>query len=79
MRISVELEKIDAPILLPVNYNYLILSMIYRNITPSLSEFLHSEGYAYEKRRFKLFTFSRLKGKYIPSNINGKKYLLFPF
>ncbi len=49
---------------LPVNYNYILQSMIYRNITQKLSSFLHDKGFAYEKRRFKMFTFSRLFGKY---------------
>ena len=77
MRITVELEKTDSSIILPVNYNYLVQSMIYKNISPSLSEFLHSEGYSYEKRRFKLFTFSRLQGKLTLYSEKNKKYLRF--
>jgi len=77
MRITIELEKMEQPIMLPVNYNYLVQSMLYNNITPSLSQFLHTEGYTYEKRSFKLFTFSRLQGKHRLISIKERKYLQF--
>ena len=78
MRITIDLKKKDNPIILPINYNHIIQSVIYNNITPSLSHFLHSEGYAYEKRRFKLFTFSRLLGKHTVYSDKEKKFIRFP-
>jgi len=53
---------------LPLDYNYyiqsFIYSFIYNNITPSLAEFLHNRGFSFEKRSFKMFTFSKLHGRY---------------
>ena len=37
--------------------------LVYHNLDRALSEWLHEKGHAYEARRFKLFTFSRLFGK----------------
>ncbi|MEM3829323.1 MAG: CRISPR-associated endoribonuclease Cas6 [Conexivisphaerales archaeon] len=62
MRILITLES-PATVSLPVNYNYFLTSMIYRNLPQSFA-FIHDNGYAYEKRKFKFFTFSWLQGHY---------------
>ena len=49
---------------LPVHYNEKIQGMIYRHLSKPLADWLHESGYAKGKRKFKLFTFSRLQGKY---------------
>lgn len=49
--------------LLPVNYQYPLSSWIYKVIgTADLnySTFLHEKGFAFDNRRFKMFTFSQL-------------------
>lgn len=48
-----------------ISYNHAIQSLIYQHIDDKLATFLHDEGYAYGKRRFKLFTFSRIEGRSI--------------
>jgi CRISPR-associated endoribonuclease Cas6 len=53
-----------------LNYNYLIQSAIYNNIFSELADFLHNKGFQYEKRNFKMFSFSRIQG---PFKINKKK------
>jgi len=63
MRIKIVFNS-DNIIQIPVNYNYLIQSLIYNLISPYLSDFLHNTGYTHGKRSFKLFTFSRIFGKY---------------
>jgi CRISPR-associated endoribonuclease Cas6 len=48
---------------LPLNYNHAVAGLIYRTIGNASEEFataLHDEGYEADRRRFKLFTFSRL-------------------
>lgn len=50
----------DKNIVLPIAYNHIVQGFIYCLLDPALRRFLHNEGYAYEKRQFKLFTFSRL-------------------
>ncbi|MCS7120350.1 MAG: CRISPR-associated endoribonuclease Cas6 [Nitrososphaerota archaeon] len=49
-------------VVLPTHYNYLIQSAIYCNISKELADFLHNRGFFFGKRRFKMFTFSRLQG-----------------
>ena len=63
MRLNVELNARED-IRLPIHYNYLIQSLIYHNMDEDFAGFLHDQGYEIEKRKFKLFTFSRLFGQY---------------
>lgn len=50
---------------LPIHYNNIVQGFIYKNISDdSFREFLHEKGFEYEKRTFKLFTFSDLMGRY---------------
>jgi len=60
MRIVLELEPYGGALALPIHYNHLLQAMIYRSLDEALAEWLHNRGYCYGKRRFKLFTFSRL-------------------
>lgn len=64
MRIRFEFDLPEGKIVLPANYNHLVQAMIYKNISEKLAGFLHSQGFVYEKRQFKLFTFSKLFGEY---------------
>ncbi len=64
MRIKLSFTPNSDSLVLPVHYNYLLQSMIYRNLERSLADWLHEEGFRYYKRKFKLFTFSRLFGKF---------------
>lgn len=55
---------------LPIHYNELVQGFIYNHISKELAQWLHDEGFAYEKRNFKLFTFSRITGKF---NIDSRR------
>lgn len=70
MRLTIEIES--DRLLLPIHYNYVIQSFIYRNISKKLAKFLHDEGYQTQGRRFKLFTFSRIIGKFSLRPKRGK-------
>ena len=70
MRLIVTFEKLSNP--LPIHYNHIIQAFIYNNISNKLASFLHKKGYSYGKRSFKLFTFSRLFGKFKLVNGNIK-------
>ncbi|AQS58400.1 CRISPR-associated endoribonuclease Cas6 [Desulforamulus ferrireducens] len=48
----------------PVRYNHLLQAALYETIDPPLAAFLHDKGYQSHGRSFKLFTFSRLNGKF---------------
>lgn len=63
MRIKIKFSPVNSIFKIPVNYNYLVQSFIYKNISNKLSDFLHNKGYTDGKRSFKMFTFSRLQGK----------------
>ncbi|HHW39898.1 MAG TPA: CRISPR-associated endoribonuclease Cas6 [Syntrophomonadaceae bacterium] len=53
-----------GPVAIPVQYSHLVQGLIYRHLdNPVLRNYLHDQGFVLEKRRFKLFTFSRLLGK----------------
>ena len=70
MRLRISLCSKGSSLRVPVQYNHLLQGLIYTNLDRMLSEWLHEEGHAYGKRRFKLFTFSRLFGK--RNTRNGK-------
>lgn len=63
MRLRLTLRGAEHRVVLPTNYNYLVQAAIYSNISRELAEFLHDKGFLFGKRRFKMFTFSRLMGR----------------
>lgn len=64
MRLKIILENLkEEKIKFPLHYNYLIQSFIYNYIDEKLAQFLHDKGFEYEKRKFKMFVFSRLFSK----------------
>lgn len=68
-----------APVELPVHYGHLVQGMLYHGMdNPLLSRYLHEQGFQFEKRTFKLFTFSRLMGQKVHFNHTKKRLLLSP-
>jgi CRISPR-associated endoribonuclease Cas6 len=63
MRLLLELHS-EKDLVIPIQYNYYIQSLLYKSISPKLTQILHDYGFPLEKRRFKLFTFSRIFGQY---------------
>jgi CRISPR-associated endoribonuclease Cas6 len=68
MRVKLTLFPANGKVILPINYNYFLTSLIYKiihNSSEDYSCFLHDEGYRLEKSKkgFKLFTYSMLKGE----------------
>lgn len=55
----------NHPLVLPIDYHYILQSMIYDGLRdePEFCDFMHNRGYGVGKRTYKLFTFSLLKGK----------------
>lgn len=61
MRIKLTFQSIDRKsLILPIHYNHLLQSLIYRLFPQDIALKLHEEGFRYQKRAFKLFTFSRI-------------------
>lgn len=56
--------KLKEPLVLPVNYQYLVQSAIYSLIREeeTIGKHLHDQGALYDKRQFRLFVFGRLRG-----------------
>ncbi|NLY39813.1 MAG: CRISPR-associated endoribonuclease Cas6, partial [Firmicutes bacterium] len=78
MQLTITLTA-PEPVELPVHYGHLVQGMIYRGMeNPLLSCYLHEHGFQLEKRRFKLFTFSRLLGQEVYFNRNKKTLALTP-
>lgn len=65
MRLTIRFRPKNGTLILPINYEEVLQGFLYRSIQDfELAHFLHNVGYAKEKRRFKMFTFSRLHGTY---------------
>lgn len=64
MRIDLTFNNIPGEkVRLPRINLYLLQAMVYNIMPDDLSDFLHNKGYKFEKRTFKLFAYSWLKGK----------------
>ena len=77
VRLTFMAEKAQE-LLLPLHYNHLVQALIYRILPEALAKNLHEKGFLYEKRRFKLFTFSRLLERGQPVERDGRRMLCFP-
>jgi len=65
MRVRLDLATPRGGLSLPIHYNYLINSAIYRTISSDYATFLHDGGFKLGKRSFKLFTFSRILAPFV--------------
>jgi len=63
MRLKITFHA-GKPLTLPVNYQEMVQAFIYGAVSPTLAKILHDYGFPHGKRNFKLFTFSRLMGRY---------------
>lgn len=75
MQIEVR-HKLNEPLVLPINYNYIIQSALYGAMRGStnINNFIHDNGFENNNRTYKMFTFSMLRGKY---KIEDKKITFF--
>jgi CRISPR-associated endoribonuclease Cas6 len=81
MRIKIILEPQSGEVTLPAQYNYVIQSLIYRTFSEGFAQKIHDVGFKFEKRTFKLFTFSRIleKGEQQDDKLVFKKQISFYF
>lgn len=64
MRIILEIGS-QKEIMLPLNYNHIVQGFLYNNLSDKeFREFIHTQGYQIENKKFKLFTYSRLQGTF---------------
>jgi CRISPR-associated endoribonuclease Cas6 len=64
MQIKVTMCPEEGSLNLPIHYNHILQAIVYSYLEKGMSDKLHETGYPLEKRRFKLFTFSRLFGRF---------------
>ncbi len=77
MRIEITFRGKEKTIALPFRYPELVQGMIYRHLPAHHAEKLHNQGFLHGKRRFKLFTFSRILGETIRKPPLEKHQLIF--
>lgn len=57
--------NLNKPLKLPIQYNHILQASIMNWINDdTYREFLHNKGYSVEKRSYKLYTFSKIFGKF---------------
>jgi len=56
---------------IPIHYNYLIQAAIYAALPEEMAARFHNEGFAAGKRIFKMFSFSRLTGRFVLDKTAG--------
>lgn len=79
MRISIIFDAEDE-VQLPLQYNHILQGFIYCSLSNrDYREFLHTTGYSFGQRRFKLFTFSRLLGLFKINKQKKRIYFQAPF
>jgi len=64
VRVVIKARCQDGDLILPLQYNEYIQGLIYRQLDSRLSGFLHDRGFERGKRQYRLFTFSRLLGRF---------------
>lgn len=78
VRLRLEFHS-EKEFVVPINYNHLIQGFLYRSISPKLAGMLHDKGFPVGKRKFKLFTFSRILGEYSIDKRRGLISFSSPF
>ena len=72
MRLKIQLSYNNFTV--PMSYQSILQGVIYSLLSKDeLGDFYHNDGYHYDKKTFKCFTFSQLFGKYKIEN----KHLIF--
>ena len=78
MRLKLTLQHPPNQVL-PINYQYLISSWIYRTLSNANSDYatrLHEQGYDFAGKTYKLFTFSTLQPKWFDLDKRAKTFTL---
>ncbi len=71
MHAYIEIKVDSSSPALPIQYNYFIQSAIYAALPSKIAARIHDEGYSIGNRSFKMFTFSRMLGKFIIDSTAG--------
>jgi CRISPR-associated endoribonuclease Cas6 len=65
--------NLEEPVSIPIQYNHLIQAIIYSWIgDKKFKDFIHNNGYKFKERAYKLFTFSKINGRFQIDKNNRK-------
>lgn len=65
MRVLLELRPRSGELVVPLHYNSLLQGLVYRLMAgTAIAGFLHDRGFLRGRRSYKMFTFSRVEGRY---------------
>lgn len=65
--------KLNSPLILPIQYNHIIHGAILNWIeNEEYQKFIHDQGFKVENRKYKLYTFSKLQGRFTMDSKNKK-------
>lgn len=69
-------HKVAEKLVLPLGYHHIIQSMIYHNLKSEnhYSDLIHNDGFHFNERKYKLFHFGLLQGKY---RIENKQIIFY--
>lgn len=71
MHVYVKMRMEPLSPAIPIHYNHLVQSAIYAALPEDMAARIHDEGFVAGNRTFKMFTFSRLMGRYTLDKANG--------
>lgn len=57
---------------MPLHYNALVQGLVYHLLGEETGRQVHDEGFSAGKRRYRMFTFSRLRGRYVLQRAEGQ-------
>ena len=64
---------LNKPASIPIQYNHIVQAIIYSWICDEkFKDFMHNKGYKFEERAYKLYTFSKINGKFRMDKHNRK-------
>ena len=65
--------NLKEPVSIPIQYNHIIQAIIFSWISDEkFKDFIHNKGYKFEERAYKLFTFSKINGRFRIDKNNRK-------
>ncbi len=65
MHAYLKLKKDPSSPPIPIQYNHLVQSAIYTALPAEIGDRLHNEGFTASSRKFKMFSFSRIMGRFV--------------
>lgn len=72
MRLEINLKPLKV-LDLPIHYNTHLRGFVYKHLEPKVSDRLHQTGFVSNNKNYKMFTFSRINGKFKTYHCKNKR------